>query len=196
MSKSASSTGRVGPDDLAGFLDEAAAKLDVNEKPTEVDPGQLVCVRATFRGDPERVLFSHLAPGEKRAVHDPGYGRAGSRIQRLDEGRYQVLVDTRGMRGGVGWYYLQTEDDARPLELQRSKIGQFEVRDVPAALLDRRGGPPASESDYLRGCDVLGVEPAADPSASFKKFLGSRAGKRTAVGVAIAAAVTIAWAAA
>jgi len=121
---------------------------------TSVDPGQIIVVRMLFDGDPARVRFSHLAPGELAAEHDPGFGELGSKIERLSEGDYRVAIDTRGMNGGLGWWHFQSEDDDRPLALQRAKLGKFEVRQAPSALFDRN----ESSLEALIGADGVRYE--------------------------------------
>ena len=151
---------------------------------------------AAFPGKPERVLFSHLAPGADVAVHDPPFGAPGSKIELLPSGVYRRVIDTRGMRGGRGWWYFSSEDDANPADLQRARVGQFEVRDVPRALLERDVTATHSSSQVVRsvgaveqpraatGYELLGRSARCESEKTLLWLLGIK----VAVGLAVWAA--------
>lgn len=116
------------------------------QETVEVDPGQVLCVTARFPGNPQRILFSYLAPGAWSAVRDLAFGEPGSKIERVDDGTYRRLVDTRGMRSGQGWWYFSSENDPDPLAGQRARVGRFTVRYAPRALV---GGARLSTSQWV-----------------------------------------------
>lgn len=161
-----------------------------------MDPGQIVRVGAKFNGDPERVLFSYLPPGSNVAVHDPGFGKPGSRLERLVPTVYRYVIDTRKMQGGLGWWHFSSEDDKNPVTLQRAKLGKFVVRDAPAALFDHEpkmpiiaGAPiplPVEQPRVASGYSLLGasVEPL---SPRGKKWMWWLLGIKAAVTVAVLA---------
>lgn len=129
-----------------------------------VDPGQVIRINARFPGSPKKILFSHLPPQTKDAVHDPGFGASGTLIKLDAPDLYYYIVDTRGMCGGLGWWYFYSEDD--DYTKRRAKVGKFVVTDVPQALVDRSiqhevlGAAPSSwwqrlKERRLHGLDVL-----------------------------------------
>jgi len=97
-----------------------------------VDPGQVIRVNARFPGSPENIRFSYLPPRSSEAIHDPGVYDGETQIQQDDDGSYSFSVDTRQMRGGLGWWYFVSEDPDP--SKRRAKVGKFIVRDVPPAL--------------------------------------------------------------
>lgn len=120
----------------------------VEAQPVTVDPGQIIRVNARFPGSPENVRFSYLPPQSNEAVHDQA-NDLNTLIQREGD-LYHYSIDTRQMRGGLGWWYFVSEDPN--LQKRRAKVGKFIVREVPTALY----------SDELT---VVGatVEPHAEP---------------------------------
>jgi hypothetical protein len=121
-----------------------------------VDPGQVIRVNARFPDSPETVLFSYLAPHSDVAVHDPGLGDPESKIEREGD-LYYYTIDTRGMSGGLGWWYFVSEDP--DVKKRRAKVGKFTVRSVPRALLERNA--PAATPAALgedSGLDLLGCD--------------------------------------
>jgi hypothetical protein len=128
------------------------------------------------------VLFSYLPPGGDAAVHDPGAGAVGTHIKR-DEGSdlYHYSIDTRMMRGGLGWWHFVSED-ADPSK-RRAKVGKFTVRDVPRALLEREKPAvhwtvPVPED---HGFDMLGALPDGAEPQDDRALIG------VGIGVAIGA---------
>jgi hypothetical protein len=97
-----------------------------------VDPGQVIRINARFPGDPSSVRFSFLSPQSKQATHDPGAHEVDSKIENSGD-LYYYSIDTRGMRGGLGWWYF-VSDDEDPSK-RRAKVGRFIVRDVPMELI-------------------------------------------------------------
>jgi hypothetical protein len=97
-----------------------------------VDPGQVIRINARFPGDPASVRFSFMSPQTKGATHDSGALSPDSKIQNIGD-LYCYDIDTRNMRGGLGWWYFFS-DDEDPSK-RRAKVGRFIVRDVPLALL-------------------------------------------------------------
>lgn len=149
--------------------------------PVTVDPGQVIRVNARFPNKPTKILFSYLPPHSDDAVHDPGAGEVSSQIQRDgDDDIYHYNIDTRGMRGGLGWWYFVSED-ADPSK-RRAKVGRFIVRDVPAALVNRNY-EVALDSEPS-GFDLLGAELATDDDSSVSPVL-------IGVGVVIGAALLL-----
>ena len=118
-----------------------------------VDPGQPIKITAWFPNFPP--TFSHMAPGADVAVHDPGFGQPGSKVETLGGGVYRGTVDTRGMMGGEGWWYLT--NNTKDVADQRAKLGRFTVREHPRALVDRSWTAPipVATSNYLIGLDAL-----------------------------------------
>jgi hypothetical protein len=97
-----------------------------------VDPGQVIRVNARFPGSPETIRFSFLPPQSADAIHDPGAYDAETQIRRDGDDLYCYSIDTRQMRGGLGWWYFVSEDPDP--SKRRAKVGKFIVRDVPPAL--------------------------------------------------------------
>jgi hypothetical protein len=109
-----------------------------------VDPGQIIRINARFPGSPAVVRFSYLPPQSTTAIHDPDAHTAGTQIQHAGDDLYYFDIDTRQMRGGLGWWYFVSEDpDPRK---RRAKAGQFTIRDVPQALY-------ADENSLLGGVE-------------------------------------------
>jgi len=89
-------------------------------------------VNARFPGSPENIKFSFLPPKGIAAIHDPGAFTAETKIQRDGDDLYYYIIDTRQMRGGLGWWYFVSEDPDP--SKRRAKVGRFVVRDVPTSL--------------------------------------------------------------
>lgn len=129
--------------------------VDASEIPViTVNPGQRITIMAEIPA--RKVSFRYLPPGARRAVIDPGLGRPGSQLVRLDRYTVGATIDTRGMESGEGWWYFLGEDDARP-DLQVAEPGRFLIRAVPRELL---GLPPLAPHPRAlpNGLDVLGAE--------------------------------------
>jgi len=80
-------------------------------------------------------LFSFLPPQTEVATHDPGFSAPATLLKRDAPDLYHYNIDTRGMRGGVGWWYFYSEDD--DVTKRRAKVGKFVVTDAPRSLIDR-----------------------------------------------------------
>lgn len=136
----------------------------VEAPPVTVDPGQVIRVNARFPNAPEKILFSYLPPNSDAAVHDPGVDMPGTEIQREGAGDlFFYSIDTRGMHGGLGWWYFVSEDD--DASKRRAKVGKFLVRDVPRALTDRSYARPAAADRAYEadGFDLLGAVDSSEP---------------------------------
>lgn len=105
-----------------------------------------------------------MPPQAQKAVHDPGFDAPDTLIKCEAPNLYYYTIDTRGMRGGIGWWYFYSEDD--DYTKRRAKVGKFDVTDVPRALVDRDvkpeivgGGSPSPQGHRpphgLLGLDVF-----------------------------------------
>lgn len=153
----------------------------VEAPPVTVDPGQVIRVNARFPNEPTNVFFSFLAPQSDVAVHDPGIGKDESQIKREGD-LCHYSIDTRGMRGGLGWWYFVSED-SDPTK-RRAKVGRFIVRDVPRALLDRTEPPQLREE--ASGLALLGATTINAPGASVRRE------RRVLIGLGIVAGAAFA----
>lgn len=118
-----------------------------------VNPGQRITIDSEIAAS--RVTFSYLSPGAVEAVFDQ-IGQSGSKIERVSPTRVRVVIDTREMRGGDGWWYLLGEDDEHP-ELQVAEPGRFHVRDIPSALYRRASLTIVRNEPELGGLHMLGA---------------------------------------
>jgi hypothetical protein len=149
-----------------------------------VYPGQIVNVWSRFPGSPQRVLFSYVAPGAGAAVHDPGAGEPGSRINVIGD-KYHYAINTRGMNGGVGeWYFVSEDQDLRKC---RAKAGEFHVRKVSRALLDRDVPVEARVPDrFANRFDMLGARSVGGGVEEKIQFPVGKVAAGVAVGFAAA----------
>lgn len=101
-----------------------------------VDRGTPVTLTAIFTCDPVEVHASFMKPGQSRAIVDPGFGKNGSRIRRVDfnekgeeiKGVYVYVIDTTGFPPGRVTWHVWGPGEA-------SEFGWFEINDRPAQLL-------------------------------------------------------------
>ena len=143
-------------DDLLG----SPLVADPDEVPViVVNPGARIMLDSEI--DAEHVGLAYLPPRSSERVVDPGLGKPGSKIKRLDAWRVNASIDTRGMLPGEGWYHITGEDDEHP-ERQVAEVGRFVIRKVPPELLGLKPTaltvvPPRSVAG--RGLDMLGAVP-------------------------------------
>ena len=157
---------------------------EVKEAPTVMaDAGQSIRINARFIGNPARVAFACLAPRTKKALFDPGVNMPGSTI-RQDGDLFYIYIDTRGMRGGLGWWRFYSEDP--DIAKCKAKVGRFIINETPLALYET---PPQGESFLgglggLEALDLLGANGDDDHKVADAVVL-------TTVGIATAVGITM-----
>lgn len=104
------------------------AVVEIPHEGAVLDRGTPVTITVIFCDEPTEVYASFIRPKESRAVVDPGYGRAGSRIRRLDECVYTYQIDTTGFAEGKATWHMWGSGDG-------SGFGWFMINDRPAQLL-------------------------------------------------------------